>query len=99
MDDTDKKLAAILDSIKSLDARVAKIEAGATPANSGKTAEKSASKKLSIREFLLNHPPTNDVQRTLAVGYYLESQEGMGSFTRADLERGYRTPSILCRLT
>jgi hypothetical protein len=26
----------------------------------------------------------------LAVGHYLETNEGLGSFTRADLEKGYR---------
>jgi hypothetical protein len=59
-------------------------------AGGGKTAAPASAKKLSIREFLLEHPPTTDVQRTLALGYYLETREGMSSFTGADLERGYR---------
>ncbi len=89
--DTDKKLDAILDAIKGLDARITKIEAGATGAGGGvKTAASTSAKKLSIREFLLKHPPTTDVQRTLAVGYFLETHESMASFTKADLERGYR---------
>jgi len=88
--DTDKKLDAVLDAIKGLDVRITKIEAGATGTSGGKTAAPASAKKLSIREFLLKHPPTNDVQRTLAVGYYLETHEGMGTFTRANLERGYR---------
>ncbi len=88
--DTDKKLDAILDAIKGLDARITKIEAGTTGAGGGKTAGRAFAKKLSIREFLLKHPPTTDVQRTLAVGHYLETHEGMGSFTKADLEKGYR---------
>ena len=87
--DTDKKLDAILDAIKGLDARITKIEAG-TMGAAGKTAARASAKKLSIREFLLEHPPNTDVQRTLAVGYYLETLEGMSSFTRADLEKGYR---------
>jgi hypothetical protein len=78
--DADKKLDAILDAI----------EVSTTGASGGKTAAPASAKKLSIREFLLKHPPTTDVQRTLAVGYYLETNEGMGSFTRADLEKGYR---------
>jgi hypothetical protein len=87
--DTDKKLDAILDAIKGLDARITKIEADPAGADVKMAAHGSA-KKLSICEFLLKHPPTADVQRTLAVGYYLETHEGMGSFTRADLEKGYR---------
>lgn len=88
--DTDQKFDAILEAIKNLDARITKIEANPTGSSSGKTAMGASGKKLSIREFLLKHPPTTDVQRTLAVGYYLETHEGMGSFTNADLERGYR---------
>lgn len=94
--DADKKLDAILDAIKGLDARITKIEAGA---GGGKTTTSASAKKISIREFLLKHSPTTDVQRTLAVGYYLEKHEGVGSFTRADLERATATPSIVCRLT
>jgi hypothetical protein len=88
--DTDQKLDAILHAIKGLDVRITKIEAGTTGASGVKTAAPASAKKLSIREFLLKHPPTNDVQRTLAVGYYLETHEGVGTFTRADLEKGYR---------
>lgn len=86
----DKKLDTILDAIKGLDARLTKIETGGMSADGGKAFAPVSGKKLSIREFLLKHPPTTDVQRTLAVGYYLERHEGMGSFTRADLESGYR---------
>ena len=67
--DTDQKLDAILHAIKGLDVRITKIEAGTTGASGVKTAAPASAKKLSIREFLLKHPPTNDVQRTLAVGY------------------------------
>jgi hypothetical protein len=88
---TDSKLDAILHAIKSLEARVTRIEADGSHAGvGGKTAAPAASKKLSIKEFLLEHPPTTDIQRTLAVGYFLETQAGMASFTNADLEKGYR---------
>ena len=86
--DSEKKLDAILDAIKGLDARITKIEAGTADAGAG--AARGSAKKFSIREFILKHPPPTDVQRTLVVGYYLETHEGMASFTRADLERGYR---------
>src|SRR4051794_29263369 len=88
--DSEKKLDAILTAIKSLDGRLTKIETGTTGIEGGNTPARVSAKKMSIREFLLKHPPANDVQRTLAVGHYLETQEGMSSFTRADLENGYR---------
>ncbi len=86
-----EKLDAILDAIMSLDARITKIEVGTVGGGGGNTvAHVSTKKRLSMREFLLKHPPITDVQRTLAVGYYLETHEGIGSFTKADLVRGYR---------
>lgn len=89
--DTDRKLDAVLEAIKSLDARVTKIEAGTTGAGGGdkSAAQAKAKKKIAIKEFLLENPPPDDIRRTLAVGYFLENNEGMSSFTRAELLQGY----------
>lgn len=87
---TDQKLEAILSAIKNLDARVTLIETGSDGSVAGQKAVTGAAvKKLSIKEFLLEKPPTTDIQRTLAIGYFLETHVGMASFTRADLEKGY----------
>ena len=69
-----------------------RIEAGSSaPAAGGDiTRVRAAAKKTSIREFLLKYPPPTDVQRTLAVGYFLETHAGVASFTKADLAKGYR---------
>ena len=87
----DQKLNAILDAIKSLEARVTHIESGSSPRAGGgdKTAVRASAKKMSIKEFLLEHPPTTDIQRTLAIGYFLENYAGITSFTSPDLEKGY----------
>lgn len=88
---TDSKLDAILEAIKSLEERVTRIECGRPLPRVGDNATAPAvSKKLSIKEFLLEHPPITDIQRTLAVGYFLETHAGMASFTKAELEKGYR---------
>jgi len=87
---TDKKLDAILEAIKGLEARVTRIETGsAATAGGQKEAGSAVAKKLSIKEFLIESPPTTDIQRTLAVGYFLETHTGMASFTKAELEKGY----------
>jgi hypothetical protein len=83
---TDQKLDAILDAIKGLDARITKIEAGAA---GGKAPAGASTKKTSIKEYLLEHPPTTDIQRTLAIGHFLENHAGMASFSKPDLEKGY----------
>ena len=48
-------------------------------------------KKLSVKEFLLTKKPTDDVQRTLAIGYYLEHLERMDKFNTKDLAEGFRS--------
>jgi len=47
-------------------------------------------KKISLKEFLLSKNPKDDVQKTLAIGYYLEKYEGLTSFNTKDLEEGFR---------
>jgi len=48
-------------------------------------------KKLSVKEFLLTKKPTDDVQRTLVIGYYLERFESMESYNVRDLANGFRS--------
>ena len=69
-----------------MDARITRIEAGAA---GSQAPVRASTKKTSIKEFLLEQPPTTDIQRTLAIGYFLESRVGMASFTKLDLEKGY----------
>ena len=87
--DINKKLDAILDAIQGLDARVTKIETGMAGAGGGKTGARASTKKTEIRKFLLENTPPDDTRRTLAIGYFLENQEGMSSFTPQDLLKGY----------
>lgn len=47
-------------------------------------------KPISIKEFLLSKHPKSDVQRTLAIGYYLEKYRDFKVFNASDLETGYR---------
>lgn len=47
-------------------------------------------KKLSISEFLLSKEPKSEMEKTLAIGYYLEKFEGFTSFNAKDLEVGFR---------
>jgi hypothetical protein len=86
----DQKLDAILEAIGSLETRVTRIETGSAGAGDAhRTASGAVAKKLSIKEFLLESPPTTDIQRTLAIGYFLETHARMVSFTKIDLEKGY----------
>ena len=59
----------------------------------GKTNPKSfpnhSDKKLSIREFLIAKKASDDVKKTLAIGYYFEKFDGFSSFNSDDLKTGY----------
>ena len=48
-------------------------------------------KKLSVKEYLLTRKPSDDVQRTLVIGYYLEHFESMESYNVRDLANGFRS--------
>jgi len=53
------------------------------------TARPSITKRLSIKEFILSKNLKNDVDKTLAIGYYFEKYEKMDSFNVKDLKRGF----------
>jgi hypothetical protein len=48
-----------------------------------------APKVKSIRQFIIEKSPTDDVQRSLVIGYYLEKQSGLVSFNAKDIEKGF----------
>ncbi len=50
----------------------------------------SVKKEMSVKEFILSKKPKNDVEKTLAIGYYLEKKERLSSFNAKDLEKGFR---------
>jgi hypothetical protein len=82
-----KVLEEILSSVKSLDARLSKLESDAAR---GDIEARLGEKKLSLKEFLIERGPSNGVQTTLAIGYFLENYDGASPFNAADLERGFR---------
>jgi isocitrate/isopropylmalate dehydrogenase len=51
---------------------------------------KKVEKHLSIKEFLLMKQPKKDVDKTLAIGYYLEHYKNISPFNAKDLENGFK---------
>ena len=47
-------------------------------------------KKQSLREFLIEKKPNNDVNKTLCICYYLEVFEKMTPINKDDIEEGFR---------
>lgn len=81
-----KEVSLLTLKIENLEQRVSKLES---------LLERSVElpshkKKLSIKEFLLSIKPVNDVQKTLAIGYYLEKYQGVTSFNIDDIGNYFR---------
>jgi len=51
---------------------------------------KSIEKKVSLKEFILQKNPRNDVEKTLAIAYYYENCEGFSSCNKLDIQKGFR---------
>ncbi len=51
---------------------------------------KESKKELSIKEFILQKQPKSDVEKALAIGYYLEQYRHVSPFNAKDLEDGFR---------
>lgn len=70
-----------------LEKKVAQLEAShAEPAQPRATKDQ---KGLTVKEFILNKRPSNDVEKTLAIGYFLEKFEAAASFNTDDLARNF----------
>lgn len=88
--DIKQMLEDILSSVKNLQGRVSKLESD-TAHNMAGTVLRSEKKKLSLKEFLIDREPSNGVQMTLAIAYFLENYENVSPFNAADIERGFRS--------
>jgi hypothetical protein len=89
-DNMTKLLEEILTSLKSLDSRIARLEADRTERTGQTGGQNQGEKKFSLREFLIDRRPSNGVQMTLTIGYFLDHHEGISPFNAADIERGFR---------
>jgi len=55
-----------------------------------KEEPKLGAKQLSVKEFILQKRPPNDVEKTLVVAYYLEHQRGVSPFNLNDLKTFFK---------
>jgi hypothetical protein len=78
----------LAEELFSLEKRVAQLEAAQT----GKSIQPAGrdSKGISVKEFIIGKRPSNDVEKTLAIGYFLEKYTGATSFNVDDLGRHFQ---------
>ena len=49
-----------------------------------------AAKPKSLKEFLIEKNPSSDVNKALVIGYYLEFNKNLSSFTGREIEKGFQ---------
>jgi len=81
---TEEEIAELKKKLKEHETRILKLES--------LFEEKPviAKKKLSIKEFILQKQPEDDIQKALVIGYYLEKYEDFSCFNFRDIEQGFR---------
>ena len=79
---TNDEVKLILNRLDAIEVRVKRIES-AHLAEGSRTS--ISQKPLSLSEFLRTKSATDDVKKTLAIGYFLEKYENLSSFTASDL--------------
>lgn len=70
--------------LENLEKRVSRLETTRAP-----QPRKSTTKLTSIREFLRSKSAGSDIDKTLAVGYFLETEKEISPFTTEDLRSGF----------
>ena len=78
----DEDFTELTKRVETLEKRVSFLEA-----KKGVCADSphAITKKLSLKEFLISKKPSDNVKKTLAIGFYLEKFEGLSSFNAGDL--------------
>jgi len=58
------------------------------------TKVKSVTSKQTVKDFIQSKCPGDDLQKTLAIGYYLETYEDFEAFNATDLAKGFRDARV-----
>jgi hypothetical protein len=82
----DVDLKAVLTRLDQVERRLTKLEHPAADA-----PKPVSGKKLSAKEFLMTKTVGSELQRVVALAFYLERQERMASFNVSDLEAAFRS--------
>lgn len=80
----EKQIKELYKRIEDLECRISKIE------ENTKINRKNTPKKTSIKEFIRDLKPSNDVEKTLIIGYYLEKFEEMECFNVNDMKKSFK---------
>ncbi len=88
------EIKALADRVLSLEKRIAELEARQRPKSEELSSKNS--KELTVREFMLAKRPSNDVEKTLTIGFFLEKFSGTRSFNVEDLAQNFALAKEAC---
>lgn len=85
------KEISLEDRVHTLEERVSALEK-----RNGKVFENNEkqSKKISIKEFMIQYEAKNDVENTLVIASYLEQNKGLSNFNADDIKKGFKEARI-----
>lgn len=90
---TEENLAQLGERLQNLEKRVGSLE-GVLSSRQEIAKGQIQSKSLSLSEFMAEKNPINDVQITLAIGYYLEHNKNIATFNINDIESEFRSAKM-----
>ena len=79
-----KMLGEILAAVTSLDGRVSKLEEGAAPPPTAHSWARSSGEEAVAQGGHISRAPSDGVQMTLTIAYYLEPYDGVSPFNAAE---------------
>jgi len=82
----ENNMKIVFQRLNSLEERIGNLEKSSGFTH---TTSEAIPKTIGLKEFILSKQPKNDVQKTLAIGYYLEKFSGLNLFNIDDLEKAY----------
>jgi hypothetical protein len=80
----DEEILEIKVKLEEYDKRISKLE------SLFQAKPEAVEKQISTKEFILSKKPKSDIQKTLAIAYYLEKHKELPSFNIKDLGDGFR---------
>lgn len=83
MDNLNSRIDNLEKKVAELDKRLSNIEGVSD------NTQKTGTKTLSMKEFILAKRPKDDTQKMLAIAYFLEKYESLAAFNAKDLASGF----------
>lgn len=94
MENIEQTMKQFEERLQGLEKRMTSLEELMVSKQQGFEGAKQSSKNLSLREFIAEKNPADDVQRTLIIGYYLEHNKRKDAFNTEDIKKEFMSAKL-----